>query len=724
MKGDFTRLSADPFTRSGFGLSNQYRGVLMQQGRVLLDSDWNEQVQIAEHRYSTFFSDFVGESGAPANNGIAAKEVSQGVVVLTKGRYYVDGLLVENRQDYFPLPELQEGDGLYLVYLDAWTNHITAAEDNTLIEPALGGAETTTRIYTEWRLRAKKVDELNASVTEKRKRYRPSWPKPGDANDWELPLSSGQLWVHPNSVHVADNRLYRIEIHNSGAPGTATFKWSRDNGSTVTRVKQIDGNKTLVLENPDKRTVDAFDGAQYVEVIDAQSFRRGDPGEMRALAQAGVQNGCLIVKDALPALSAGVITVRRWDSLPSEIKLGDPVTLGSDLDVSFRDVGGKAYYRTGDYWLIPIRFGRVLDWFSDYPQPANGIYHHFAALALLRKQQDGITMVDASHTPFQPLTSGAVSKLGDEIKGDLCVRGRLGIGLCNYRAPLSITAAADGTLLSFEDQSGSEAWRISQGTDGTPSLSIADSDRNGLTILKGGMLSVPGKARIGTGDYNAPLSITAAPDGALLSFGDQFGEKWRITATSGDSPSLSITGNVHNMPAEGISFMPGGILRIARGDDYISIDPWVGSNGCAIGFRSDGTDKANLYWIKRYNALAITATAGTNTVINPNEGYVGIGTWNPAAKLHIGTGEADTPLMKVSLFAFFKPDPNASDSVLEQYNKKVQKIQSVLNSETGPALCVGGVSDDGKLWLFGKGRDQVIYGFEITGSRLAEIGRL
>ena len=38
MHGDFSRLTFDP----GRG----FRSVLMQQGRVLLDSDWNEQVDI------------------------------------------------------------------------------------------------------------------------------------------------------------------------------------------------------------------------------------------------------------------------------------------------------------------------------------------------------------------------------------------------------------------------------------------------------------------------------------------------------------------------------------------------------------------------------------------------------------------------------------------------------------------------------------------------------
>jgi len=39
MKGDFSRNTFRP--------GSHYSGVLMQQGRVLLDSDWNEQVAIS-----------------------------------------------------------------------------------------------------------------------------------------------------------------------------------------------------------------------------------------------------------------------------------------------------------------------------------------------------------------------------------------------------------------------------------------------------------------------------------------------------------------------------------------------------------------------------------------------------------------------------------------------------------------------------------------------------
>ena len=60
MKGDFSR--------NTFRKKKHYRKVNMQQGRVGVDSDWNEQVDIEIHHEKTSLSDLVGESGAPEEN--------------------------------------------------------------------------------------------------------------------------------------------------------------------------------------------------------------------------------------------------------------------------------------------------------------------------------------------------------------------------------------------------------------------------------------------------------------------------------------------------------------------------------------------------------------------------------------------------------------------------------------------------------------------------------
>ena len=57
MSGDYTRFTFDPLKR--------YSGVRMQQGRVQLDSDWNEEIDILRRRLRTTTLDIMGPLGVP-----------------------------------------------------------------------------------------------------------------------------------------------------------------------------------------------------------------------------------------------------------------------------------------------------------------------------------------------------------------------------------------------------------------------------------------------------------------------------------------------------------------------------------------------------------------------------------------------------------------------------------------------------------------------------------
>src|SRR5512146_2219267 len=60
MRGDFTRNTFDP--------GKHYSRVLMQQGRVQLDADWNEQAAIFTHFLRALARDLIGPYGAPAGS--------------------------------------------------------------------------------------------------------------------------------------------------------------------------------------------------------------------------------------------------------------------------------------------------------------------------------------------------------------------------------------------------------------------------------------------------------------------------------------------------------------------------------------------------------------------------------------------------------------------------------------------------------------------------------
>ena len=89
MKGDFSRET--------FNKRKHYASVLMQQGRVQVDADWNEQQAITQHRQQTEAADIIGPCGYPqGSSGFFLKATPDDKdLVISPGRLYVDGILCE-----------------------------------------------------------------------------------------------------------------------------------------------------------------------------------------------------------------------------------------------------------------------------------------------------------------------------------------------------------------------------------------------------------------------------------------------------------------------------------------------------------------------------------------------------------------------------------------------------------------------------------------------------
>jgi hypothetical protein len=178
MKADLSRQTFDPQKR--------YSGVLMQQGRVLLDSEWNEQQEIQQHRTESGTEGVIGPSGTPiGEDGTATGfEITarDGKLFIDEGHIYVDGTLCVNEREvsYEAKPDAggqpnppnpddltgwMEDSGselrLGLVYLDVWERHVTHLDDERIREVALGGPDTTTRKQTVWQVKVRKFDLKN-----------------------------------------------------------------------------------------------------------------------------------------------------------------------------------------------------------------------------------------------------------------------------------------------------------------------------------------------------------------------------------------------------------------------------------------------------------------------------------------------------------------------------------------------------------------------------------
>jgi hypothetical protein len=285
MKGDFSRFTFDP--------TKHYRSVYMQQGRVQLDADWNEQIDILNHYLESHLLDLLGPSAGPrASAGFKITMVERHVEEqetmllprvrdqkseggkaepgdqaeagkdrgneaafdfrISHGHYYVDGILCENdegvlfsEQPGYPRAEIPANlKEFALVYLDVWQHHITAFEQPAILETALGNLDTTTRVQNLWQAKILPIGhhrELSHS-------HEASYRDIVSLSEWhELrnrqhrkPLMSARH--NPHSTRL-DNQLYRVEIHSVEErehEQHATFKWSRENGSIVFDIAHLE----------------------------------------------------------------------------------------------------------------------------------------------------------------------------------------------------------------------------------------------------------------------------------------------------------------------------------------------------------------------------------------------------------------------------------------------------------------------------------------------------
>lgn len=84
-------------TRSSFRADRHYSGVRMQQGRVQLDADWNEQLDVTAHRDRAEALDLIGVAGVPkVDGGFEVTPSPDGTdLLISAGRAWVAGHLCE-----------------------------------------------------------------------------------------------------------------------------------------------------------------------------------------------------------------------------------------------------------------------------------------------------------------------------------------------------------------------------------------------------------------------------------------------------------------------------------------------------------------------------------------------------------------------------------------------------------------------------------------------------
>ncbi|TLD40856.1 MAG: hypothetical protein JETT_2875 [Candidatus Jettenia ecosi] len=463
MKGDFSKWQFDP--------KQNFNGVLHQQGRVLLDSDWNAQTRITNNWQATTGKDIIGAyiAAVPADEPdgfkVAAAEVDADnkiKITVMPGRVWADGLLVYLKGEteifrvatYLQLPiqdpsfdESTLGAGVRdAVVLEVWEEAVNGFQmPEMLIEPALGGPDTTERAHLAMAFRLLRLadgetcdnigDKLKDDFSQKGKltvSLQPTSITPGDC-----PAVEGGGYTG------FEHNLYRIEIVevNSGLP--VMFKWSQFNGGLVGRGK-LDAvtNKVTITANLQAIITSGLTEF-YLEAVEHDPISPATPG----LGHWKVTYGARVTLNSdnqldlsntpmfgsIPA-SSGSVFFRLWNDIrpitdfPKVTTPAAPNELRDGIRLEFESVAG-ASYAPGDYWTFSVRAGDIKNneillgkdsGGTITGEPPEGIHYHRVPLAILHWNANrDITapdqIEDCRHI-FHPLTKLATCctyKVGD-----------------------------------------------------------------------------------------------------------------------------------------------------------------------------------------------------------------------------------------------------------------------------------------------------------------------
>jgi hypothetical protein len=422
MPGDYTRFS--------FSAQSDYSGVFKQQGRVDLDADFNELVDIVDRRWRSETIDVIGHgvvprvppATPPAFDPFLVIPSAIGDFQIGIGRMYVDGVQVENHglapfsyradlgelrgtvpplysnQPYLPapLPPVLPGTAgtSDLIYIDVWQREVTALEDPALREIALGGPDTTTRLQSVWQVRAlldvgshgcgDTISAWDQLIAPSAGRLSVTAVAPPSSDDPCILSPSG-------GYRGLENRLYRVEIH---APGTigggapARFKWARDNANVAASVTAIPAATQIIVQQLGRDQVLRFAPGNWIEITDDHRELAGLGGHMAQITQVDEANRTLTFTPAIGGMSfnaadpARHTRVRRWDSNGLLDVVAGPIDIEQGIRVEFALDPAGGNFKIGDYWSFAARTadGSVEELVE---APPRGILHHYCRLGFI-----------------------------------------------------------------------------------------------------------------------------------------------------------------------------------------------------------------------------------------------------------------------------------------------------------------------------------------------------
>jgi hypothetical protein len=388
MKTQISRNSFLVNSRYYAGTRRYYTGVYQQQGRMLTDADWNEQVSIGraildDVLWAIFRDEGVLQSGhsidADGKKFFSWYVYAKGLcswldVPFAEGQEVPD---YGNQMDFPEAPgRLSEGDRLYA---DVWERSVLSLEDPGLKDPGLHGADTCTR--TQMVLQLKRAPAgIESEVGAPSYLDRRVNPRQGNA-----------LLTVSRRAALSGNHLFRVEVHDvqgkiPTAPTRLTLKWSSENGAEAYASRDV----PMDFERSDwafefyNDTTEKHLGTHLVVDESKGTPARGKlfkgPPSATTRPDAGVypyvrrwDGFCTLSRSSSDDAWTLEDGWDRGDSLLERERAGvhghariqDNVlfvnlqSLDLELELTYRktpsDNPSSRSFVTGDYWLVPVR---------------------------------------------------------------------------------------------------------------------------------------------------------------------------------------------------------------------------------------------------------------------------------------------------------------------------------------------------------------------------------
>jgi uncharacterized protein DUF6519 len=451
-------------SRATFDPRKRYASVRMQQGRVLLDDDFNEAERIDDELERRELLDLIGPTGTPDDGfkiaGGRLNPLGELTFDILPGTLYLGGLRLWNPavQTYAEQDDWLEQaaaaravptDGrIDLVYLQAWQQPVTAVEDAELFEAALAGPDTAARLRTMWRV------HLATGVTSTD--CAPAWQtlvgqwqatRLGTIDDtgertvdaqltvgFELDTAPVDLCSPPvaGGYLGAENQAIRVQLVDSGH-----FTWGFDNAAPLYRVQVAADHTTITLLTDPKDQAHWPRAGQIVEILPWSAVL---PNHEKVAALSGhlsrVQGSydpdahTLTLATPIPAgfgedwkgrehhgqLGPAYYFLRVWNRGDDQL---------SAVAISFSPGTAVALGNTGltvtwsgtqlvgnDAWIIAARPetpDRVVPWVLEAGRGPDEVRRFFTPLAVIRwklgaNTSASFTVLSDCRVPFQPLT--------------------------------------------------------------------------------------------------------------------------------------------------------------------------------------------------------------------------------------------------------------------------------------------------------------------------------